>query len=105
MNIIFDKNNPNYNNKNVIDTYIEAVENNHLLSNIVLRFMGVRINDYPQTLTMCFIRLKTSYGVGIQAYASGSGAHSAMSAVYIKTALKRVKAFMEQAEIIELIAF
>ena len=105
MNIIFDKNNPNYNNKNVIDTYIEAVENNHLLSNIVLRFMGVRINDYPQTLTMCFIRLKSSYGVGIQAYASGFGAHPAMSAVYIKTALKRVKAFMEQAEIIELIAF
>ena len=67
MNIIFDKNNPNYNNKNVIDTYIEAVENNHLLSNIVLRFMGVRINDYPQTLTMCFIRLKSSCGVGIQA--------------------------------------
>lgn len=105
MNIIFDKNNPNNNNKNVIDAYIKAIENNHLLSNIVLRFIGVRINDYPQTFTMCFIRLKSSYGVGMQAYASGSGAHPTMSAVYIKTALKRVKAFMEQAEIIELIAF
>ena len=105
MNIIFFIYYPNYNNKNVFYTYIEAVENNHLLSNIVLRFMGVRINDYPQTLTMCFIRLKSSYGVGIQAYASGSGTHPAMSAVYIKTALKRVKAFVEQAEIIELIAF
>lgn len=105
MNIIFDKNNPNYNNKNVIDTYIEAVENNHLLSNIVVRFIGVRINNYPQTFTVCFIRLESPYGVGIQAYTSGSGAHPAMSAVYPKTALKRAKALMEQAEIIELIAF
>lgn len=105
MNIIFDKNNPNYNNKNVIDTYIEAVENNHLLSNIVIRFIGVRINDYPQTFTTCFIRLKNPCGVGIQAYTSGSGAHPAMSVMYIKTALKRAKALMEQAEIIELIAF
>ena len=105
MNIVFDKNSPNNNNKNVINTYIKAVESNHLLSNIVLRFMGVRINDYPQTFTVCFIRLKSSCGVGMQAYVSGSGTHPAMSAVYIKTALKRVKAFMEQAEIIELIAF
>ena len=48
MNIIFDKNSPNNNNKNVIDTYIKAVENNHLLSNIVLRFMGVLILTFSK---------------------------------------------------------
>lgn len=99
--MIYDKNNPNESDFKAINSLIESVKLGYMLRSIVFKFHKVAVGNNFLDCTICFIYLE---GGHTQAYVSGSDSR-AMSAKPTNYSLKRVKAFMKQAEIIEAFTF
>ncbi len=99
--MIYDKKNPNENDFKIINSLIEPIKLNYMLKSIVFKFHNIAVGNNFLDCTICFIRLE---GGHTQAYVSNSDSRI-MSAKPTNYSLKRVKAFMKQAETIEVITF
>lgn len=99
--MIYNRNNPNENDFKVINSFIESLKLGYMLRSIVFKFHKVAVGNDFLDCTVCFIHLE---GGHTQAYVSGSDSR-VMSAKPTNYSLKRVKAFMKQAETIEVITF